>query len=228
MKLDCEVIRDLLPLYVERVASPSSAELIEEHLKECEACRAELKQMQMPVPVQPECQPEVPLKKIRDSIRRKNIRMSIAAVLVAMAAVVLVLWMGAARTLVDAEEAGFWVYSKKEDGVNLCVLEVQGEGVELETTAEFSWGTPYITVRAVRYRFPRVHAALTRLAGSDEESTSVIVSRTQLLTVDCANETRYYRDSQQVQRFIVGEKPDGGPKYAYGTEQEYGRSFKKG
>ena len=51
MKLDCEVIRDLLPLYAEHMASPASTALVEEHLQECEACRAELEQMLQPVPV---------------------------------------------------------------------------------------------------------------------------------------------------------------------------------
>ena len=48
MKLDCEVIRDLLPLYAEHMASPASTALVEEHLQECEACRAELEQMEQP------------------------------------------------------------------------------------------------------------------------------------------------------------------------------------
>ena len=47
MKLDCEVIRDLLPLYAEHIASPASTALVEEHLESCEACREELRQMQM-------------------------------------------------------------------------------------------------------------------------------------------------------------------------------------
>lgn len=71
MKLDCEVIRDLLPLYAEHMASPASTALVEEHLRECEACRAELEQMQLPVPVQPEPQPDAPLKGIRASLRKR-------------------------------------------------------------------------------------------------------------------------------------------------------------
>ena len=62
MKLNCEVIRDLLPLYAEHIASPASTALVEEHLQECDACRAELEQMQMPVPVLPEPRPEAPLQ----------------------------------------------------------------------------------------------------------------------------------------------------------------------
>ena len=50
MKLDCDVIRDLLPLYAEKLASSASSALVEQHLAECEACRAELEQMEKPVP----------------------------------------------------------------------------------------------------------------------------------------------------------------------------------
>ena len=49
MKLDCDVIRDLLPLYAEKLASPASSVLVEQHLAACPACRAELEQMEKPV-----------------------------------------------------------------------------------------------------------------------------------------------------------------------------------
>jgi len=39
MKYDCEVIRDLLPLYKDGVSNKKSNEVIEEHLKECKACK---------------------------------------------------------------------------------------------------------------------------------------------------------------------------------------------
>ena len=81
MKLDCEVIRDLLPLYAEHIASPASTALVEEHLESCDACRAELRQMQRPVPVQPEPQPDAPLKGIRKTLQKKSIRTVAAAVL---------------------------------------------------------------------------------------------------------------------------------------------------
>ena len=228
MKLDCEVIRDLLPLYAEHMASPASTALVEEHLQECEACRAELEQMLQPVPVQPEPQPDAPLKGIRTALRKKRILTAAAAVLAVLCAVVLVFWMGSLSTPVTAEEAGIWLYNKKEDGANLCVLEVQGENVRLETEGGFSWGKEYITVRAMRYTFPGLHAALTKLTGSETVSTEIAVSRTQELAVECADGTRYYSDSQQVERFIAGENPDGTVRYGYGTEEQYGHDFKKG
>lgn len=170
MKLDCEVIRDLLPLYAEHIASPASTALVEEHLESCEACREELRQMQMPVPVQPEPQPDAPLKGIRKTLQKKSIRTVAAAVLAVLCAVALVFWMGTARAPATAEQAQFWTYNRKEDGANLCILEAQGEGVWLEVEGGFSWGMENITVTAMHYRFPGVHRALLALVGSEASS----------------------------------------------------------
>lgn len=49
MKLNCEVIQDLLPLYEDGVCSPESRKLVEEHLKTCKACQA-LRQSAQAVP----------------------------------------------------------------------------------------------------------------------------------------------------------------------------------
>ncbi len=42
MKHSCDIIRDLLPLYIDDVASPSSRQMVEEHLAECADCQAML------------------------------------------------------------------------------------------------------------------------------------------------------------------------------------------
>ena len=44
--IPCEVIRDLLPSYVDGLTSPETNELIAEHLKTCETCRAMYQSMQ--------------------------------------------------------------------------------------------------------------------------------------------------------------------------------------
>lgn len=45
MKIACEVIRDLLPLYHDDVCSGESRRIVEEHLQECAECRRELQLM---------------------------------------------------------------------------------------------------------------------------------------------------------------------------------------
>ena len=46
MKLNCEIIRDLLPSYIDGLTSQESNRLVEEHLESCAECREYLKEMQ--------------------------------------------------------------------------------------------------------------------------------------------------------------------------------------
>lgn len=46
MKINCNVIRDLLPLYADQICSNESKELVDEHLAECGNCSALLRQIQ--------------------------------------------------------------------------------------------------------------------------------------------------------------------------------------
>lgn len=45
MKISCGIIKDLLPLYLDGVCSSDSRELIENHLVECDSCKAEVQAM---------------------------------------------------------------------------------------------------------------------------------------------------------------------------------------
>lgn len=45
MEISCNVIHDLLPLYIENITSEESNQLIEHHLNECERCKKELDQL---------------------------------------------------------------------------------------------------------------------------------------------------------------------------------------
>ncbi len=47
MKKECEIVQDLLPLYIDEVASKSSRELVEQHLEGCETCRRAKQDMEM-------------------------------------------------------------------------------------------------------------------------------------------------------------------------------------
>ena len=40
-KLDCPIVRDLLPLYIDQVTSPETNQAVEDHLAGCPACRRE-------------------------------------------------------------------------------------------------------------------------------------------------------------------------------------------
>lgn len=51
MKISCEIIRDLLPLYLDGVCSDGSRAAVEEHIAGCGRCKAELEAMRTALPV---------------------------------------------------------------------------------------------------------------------------------------------------------------------------------
>ena len=67
MKTDCEVIRDLLPLYTDAACSEKSRELVDEHLEECPDCRELLVRLR-------ETELESDLRSERDSVVRNALR----------------------------------------------------------------------------------------------------------------------------------------------------------
>ena len=46
MKISCDVIRDLLPLYADEACSNDSRKIVEEHLAECPECSTMLRRLQ--------------------------------------------------------------------------------------------------------------------------------------------------------------------------------------
>lgn len=71
MKISCDVARDLLPLYVEGLASQDSAGLLEEHLAECEGCRARKREMEQPEQLPAETDTGT-FQKVKAKIKRKK------------------------------------------------------------------------------------------------------------------------------------------------------------
>lgn len=54
MKLSCDIVQDLLPLYEEDLCSPGSRAAVEEHLRGCPGCRTQVEQMRkIPAPGTP-------------------------------------------------------------------------------------------------------------------------------------------------------------------------------
>ena len=77
-ELTCHVIRDLLPGYVDGLASEDTVKLVEEHVQTCPECRAALEAMRAPEPV------TVPEEKEIDYLRttrKKSRRVLIGSIL---------------------------------------------------------------------------------------------------------------------------------------------------
>lgn len=73
MRNECNIIRDLLPLYAEKMVSSDTAAFVEEHLKGCEACSAEYERTREPQPTH-EISHAAPLLKLSRKMKVKRIQ----------------------------------------------------------------------------------------------------------------------------------------------------------
>ena len=51
-KLDCCVVRDLLPSYLEELTETETSSMVKEHIEHCEVCRQLENDMRVQVPVE--------------------------------------------------------------------------------------------------------------------------------------------------------------------------------
>lgn len=95
MKNECNIIRDLLPLYAENMVSFDTAAFVEEHLKGCEACRKELERAKEPQQTL-ERTDAAPLFKLRKKMKLQKIQT------IALTAVFVIALLVSAFAVLDA------------------------------------------------------------------------------------------------------------------------------
>ncbi len=78
-KINCAIIKDLLPVYVSEEASEDTKRLVEEHLENCASCRAEVKMLRKPLIVSPETEQAI-ISNMKKKRRKKTLR-NIACIL---------------------------------------------------------------------------------------------------------------------------------------------------
>jgi hypothetical protein len=83
MRITCEIIKDLLPLYAEGLASADTAALVAEHISSCAGCKNELGKISSAAPV-PFDADVAPLKKIRATLRKQRAVTILLSVFIAL------------------------------------------------------------------------------------------------------------------------------------------------
>ena len=161
MKLPCPVVRDLLPLYADRVVEPETARAVEEHLEDCPACRTALTALHSPEPAVPVADPgEAGAKLVKKVSRHAAVKALIVAACTLL--IGLFLWIGITGNFpvvpVDAEHITLQsVVFAEEMGQRMYVVQYTLEdGVYWSSTyggAEQKGSTLELTLRATPYRF---------------------------------------------------------------------------
>lgn len=78
MRKECNIICDLLPLYVEDMVSEDTISFVEEHVKHCTECRSKMESMRNPGKLSAEANTTessdiLPMKQLKKKLKRRNI-----------------------------------------------------------------------------------------------------------------------------------------------------------
>lgn len=82
MKIKCEIIQDLLPLYQDGVCSEESSKLVENHLKECENCKKTASEMEIEFEFPKETEQQKINAGFKDGFRKIKKRFALIIVLI--------------------------------------------------------------------------------------------------------------------------------------------------
>lgn len=132
--LSCEIIRDLLPSYIDHVLSDASIQAVEEHVRECEECAKILADMRLPEEtVQEKLQQEREINYLK-KVKRRH-RLVVCGILT-----VVVLLAIPAVELIRAVYFGQSVLNMDYDvTVSEDQVAIKGEVLEGHTVKEFSF-----------------------------------------------------------------------------------------
>lgn len=88
MKITCDVIEDLLPLYAEGLTSDDTNFLVEEHLKTCTDCKKQLEAIQYPkeMPINTDIDP---FKKVEKKLFHKRVQIITLTIVLVLAIVII-------------------------------------------------------------------------------------------------------------------------------------------
>ena len=81
-QIDCDIINDLLPSYIDNVSSKSTNDLVEEHIKNCKNCQTKLKEMNKGININPLYNQEEQIDYLKGYRRNKIITIIFTIILV--------------------------------------------------------------------------------------------------------------------------------------------------
>jgi len=122
IKLHCDLIRDLLPLYHDKACSQASREAVESHVHECEACRESLEKFNAPLLSEPSPGIRGQEAGIRFMAVRKRLVRRTALIMLAIFVAVALLVTAAASLYTELEREYMLAYDqislRAEAGIN--------------------------------------------------------------------------------------------------------------
>lgn len=142
MKLNCSIVDDLLPLYLEDMCSEDSKAALEEHLQECHACREKSARMRNSdsFPQTTKQENRFPIVDYVKKVKRHRIRIGIAIALISILAVCILTLCG--LTVLDMHrQANPFVFEVEEGVYTLTAADLESTAEEIEQYILFTNST---------------------------------------------------------------------------------------
>lgn len=135
MSKNCEIINDLLPLYVDAIISEEGKKMVEEHLATCEECSKKAQNMKQEL--------DIPIDKDTSGMKglKKKYKMSIWFRVFIIVLFILIVWIGAAIALMTRWTEVF-PKADVEDIKNSTEIVIIGDTYYLHTDEIFGAGVP--------------------------------------------------------------------------------------
>jgi hypothetical protein len=129
MKVTCNVIRDILPLYVENITSDDTRIIVEEHISSCESCKKQLEEMSFytNLPIDTDT---APLRKLKATLRKKKILTIIFTAMLTMAvAAVVIAFLTAPKYILYSENTVSFI--ENDNGTVLAIFSDEVSGYDI-------------------------------------------------------------------------------------------------
>ncbi len=141
-KFDCEVIKDLLPLYADNVCSEKSSGIVEEHLAECSECSEELRKIKE-CPVVPEVDEDMKkaVKNAGKRIKKGKKKTVIETIALVLILVILFGVIGMYRFILYAAKTDHEVYNN-----STAVFNQNCESVKIDLTGKKDYENDSVTL----------------------------------------------------------------------------------
>ncbi len=143
---DCEIIRDLMPLYAEGLASEKTVELVQEHLDQCPACRALLAQMKVQTPYSPAENDSfrTGLRRLKRRASRRTVTAAVLVLVLALAFGGLFLWSKGVFCLAERVTSPNGAVTTTAYSQNVSGLFPTDEGFTLRDEGAWQGTTNYL------------------------------------------------------------------------------------
>ena len=128
MENNCNIVKDLIPLYAEGLASEDSAKLVEGHVSECEGCAAELEKVRSDSAAAPGITDSAaPLKAVNKTLRQRRARIAALCALCVFLVLTVVFSASVKRNYIP--------YSESEDVISVEQLSDKALRIEISDDA---------------------------------------------------------------------------------------------